>query len=78
MRNVKRFIIAIPEASTRSGIVSAHITTSMYANVLKEYRALGTNVLVEGADGYMSAPYKIWIYEPASIASSEIHEVILS
>lgn len=76
--NVKRFIVAIPADSERSGIVSARITSSMYANVIREYKLIDYSVNVGGVNDYNPVPYKVWIYEPASIAETEIHEIILS
>ena len=80
--NVKRFIVAIPEDSIigdRKGIVSANITTSMGANALSFYKEINSTVLVNGANGHeVSVPYKVWIYEPASIAPEEVHEVVLN
>lgn len=78
---VKRFIIAIPSNSItgdRTGIVSANITSSMNADALEFYEELGTTVAVQGANGYATtAAYRVWIYEPTSIASEEVHSVVL-
>ncbi len=77
----KRFIIAIPRDSLnalRTGIASAKITTSLNADVLDFYKELDTMVDVQGADGYaVTVPYKVWVYEPQSIATEEVHEVVL-
>ena len=81
LEGVKRFIIAIPSASItslRTGIVSANITSSMNADVLAFYNELDAMVSVEGANGYATtAPYRVWVYEPTSIAAEEVHEVKL-
>lgn len=81
LANVKRFIIAIPSASItslRTGITSAKITSSMNADALEFYNELETVVSVQGADGYTTtAPYRVWVYEPTSIAVEEVHEVKL-
>ena len=78
---VKRFVIAIPSASitsTRTGIKSATITSSMNADALEFYQELETTVSVQGADGYTTTvPYRVWVYEPTSIAKEEVHEVVL-
>ena len=78
---VKRFVIAIPSASitsTRTGIKSATITSSMNADALEFYQELETTVSVQGADGYTTTvPYRVWVYEPTSIAQEEVHEVVL-
>ena len=79
LEGVKRFIIAIPsDAITRTGIVSATITSSLNANALEFYKELETTVEVQGADNYATtAAYRVWVYEPTSIAAEEIHEVVL-
>lgn len=81
LEGVKRFVIAIPSASItnlRTGISSAKITSSMNADALEFYKELETVVSVQGADGYTTTvPYKVWVYEPTSIAAEEVHEVIL-
>lgn len=78
LKGVKRFVIAIPKASLRKGISSAIITSSMNVNVLEFYEELDTTIDVKGADGYIkTVPYRVWVYEPVSIAAEEIHEVVL-
>lgn len=78
---VKRFIIAIPSnsiAGDRTGIVSANITSSMNADAFEFYEELGTTVSVKGANNYATtAAYRVWIYEPTSIAAEEVHSVVL-
>ena len=78
LENVKRFIVAIPSSSTRSGLISAIITSSLNANATKDYIKLADTVPVEGAHNYSAVDYDVWVYEPASIANNEIHEVTLS
>ena len=76
MANVKRFIVAIPTDSGL-GVTKATILSSMNADATSNYKKIGT-VAVEGANNYTTtASYDIWIYQPASIASVEIHEVTI-
>lgn len=77
LANVKRFIIAIPADSTRSGLSSATITSSMNADATADYVEQTAQPSVKGAENYAGVPYKVWIYEPASIASTEVHSVVL-
>ena len=81
LNGVKRFIIAIPMSSItelRKGIESAVITSSMNVDVLDFYEELKDEVYVEGANGYLvTVPYKVWVYEPQSIAKEEVHKVVL-
>ena len=74
----KRFIIAIPSSSTRRGIVSARIISSMYADVMAEYKKMQYGLTIGGVNNYNPTAYDVWVYEPASIASNEVHEIILS
>ena len=78
IENAKRFIIAIPENTIRSGLVYAEIISSMHADITKEYVELATRVDVEGANNYEAVKYRVWVYQPASIASTEVHMAILS
>ena len=78
MDGVQRFIIAIPASSTRDGIESATITSSMNVSVIDFYVKMDTTIPVAGKDGYATtAAYDIWVYEPTSIATEEIHSVVL-
>ena len=81
LNGVKRFVIAIPAASinsTRTGIESATITSSMNADALGFYNELETTVAVLGKNGYtQTVPYRVWVYEPTSISANEVHEVVL-
>jgi hypothetical protein len=59
-------------------LVNAIILTSLNANVTKEYKELDAFIPIEGANNYKAANYKLWVYQPASIAENEVHEVTLS
>lgn len=78
LEGVKRFLILVPSSSTRGGVSKATITSSMNADATNDYVLLESTVDVEGVDGYDAIPYKVWVYEPASIASTEVHSVILN
>ena len=78
MEDVKRFIIAVPADTFRSGLVHATIISSMNVNVTSEYKQLDNMIIVNGENDYQGVNYKVWIYQPASIAATEIHEVTLS
>lgn len=79
---VKKFIVAIPTKSANANInlnvTKAIITTSMNADATSNYVKQSTNVDVTGAGTYTTTvPYKVWIYEPAEIASTEVHSVTI-
>ena len=71
---VKRFIIALPTTGNKA-VKSAIITSSMNADATKDYVKQSTTVKVAGKNNYLPVDYNIWIYQPASIASTEEHEV---
>lgn len=74
---VKRFIIAIPTSSGKK-VTKAIITSSMNADATSDYVKQSTTVAVQGASGYTTTqPYDIWIYQPASIAATEVHNVTI-
>lgn len=76
LSGVKRFVVAIPVSAGLS-VTAAIITSSMNADALKSYE-LQANVEVEGANDYKeTVPYKIWVYQPASIADVEVHKVTI-
>lgn len=78
----KRMIIAYPAnavTATRKGLTSVILPNSLnfdaVANGAYKQQA---NVEVEGANGYDKTPYIVWLYEPDSIDSSEIHNATLA
>lgn len=74
---VKRFIVAIPASSTLT-LKKAIITSSQNADATADYVKQSSTVAVQGASGYATTkPYNVWIYEPASIADVEVHEVTI-
>ena len=76
LAGVKRYVLAIPANSGKS-LKSATITSSMNADATADYKKQAATVKVEGANGYTAIDYNIWIYEPASIASTEVHELVI-
>ena len=78
MPGVKRFIVAVPSANTRDGLISAKITSSMGADATSNYIEQDIQPSVYGlTETTTPVPYTVWIYEPASIADVEEHEVKL-
>lgn len=78
LEGVKRFIVAIPQSAGLS-VTKATILSSMNADATSNYVKQTAAIAVEGANGYTTtAPYDVWIYQPASIASVEVHEVTIA
>jgi hypothetical protein len=76
LTGMKRFIIAIPASSSKT-VKDVIITSSMNANATADYIKQAGTVNIEGNNGYDAIPYNVWIYEPASIASTEVHQVTI-
>ena len=77
LTGVKRFIIAIPSSSSLN-VKKAIITSSQNADATADYVKQTATIEVQGAEGHTTTkPYKVWIYEPASIAAVEVHEVTI-
>ena len=73
----KRIVVAYPASSTRGGLTSVLLTSSMNADITADY-VEKTNVDVEGANAYTAVPYKVFVYEPASLDSTEVHQIKLA
>lgn len=76
LAGIKRYIIALPVSGGKS-VTSAIITSSMNADATADYVKQTATIEVEGANGYTAVDYNIWIYAPASIASTEVHSVTI-
>lgn len=72
----KRIVVAIPANSTRSGLVSVSLDSTMNLDITAEYNQIA-NVNVEGANGATAIPYKVWVYEPAELGSDQIQTITL-
>lgn len=79
MPGVKRFIVAIPASPVSSlQVKKAIITSSQNADATADYVKQTATIEVQGAEGHTATkPYNVWIYEPASIAAVEVHEVTI-
>lgn len=73
---IKRFIIALPVSGGKK-VKSAIITSSMNADATADYVQQATTIKIAGKNNYSSVDYNVWIYEPASIAETEVHEVTI-
>ena len=50
----------------------------MNADCTKDYVLMDDYVSVKGVNDYEGVDYKVWIYAPASIGTSEAHKIILN
>ena len=72
----KRVVIAIPSAAN-VGITEVLLKSSSNLTITSEFVLQNSTVEVEGAEGYTAKPYKIWIYEPAELDSSEVYTITI-
>ena len=75
----KRMVIAYPANTTRGGLESVILPNSLQYDAFAngDYKHI-SNVNVEGAEGYAAIAYTVYVYEPAVIDSTEIHNVTLA
>ena len=72
----KRIVVAIPASSTRTGITLVNLVSTLNADITADYKVV-ENVDVEGANGYTAVAYKVYVYEPAKLDTSERHKITL-
>jgi predicted nucleic acid-binding Zn-ribbon protein len=81
--DLKAFIVAIPNASTRAGITKVDSTAGMIVSMTESYVCLDKTVLVADCRGTVdgvdtnTVSYKIYAWEPSTIDSGTIHEFTL-
>lgn len=76
-----RAIFAIPAnaiTSTRKGITKVTMPSAMDAETTGTWVLQDDTVDVEGLNGYEAIPYKVWIYQPASLDSTEQYKITLA
>lgn len=73
----KRIIVAYPANTTRGGLSEVLLTSSQNATVTGQYKEK-TNVTVLGVNDYDGIEYKVFVYEPASLLASEVHQITLA
>ena len=73
----KRIVVAIPNSSTRSGVTKVMKTDGLATEITAAYVKTANAVEVEGVNGHTAVKYDVWVYEPASIDSAEVHEITL-
>lgn len=73
--NRKRIFIACP--ATNTGVTKVIMPSAMNADCTADFKKQSTTVNVEGANGYTSTAYNVWVYEPASISDDQTFAVTL-
>lgn len=73
----KRVIVAVPANSTRAGLSQVLLPSTLNADITADF-VLKDSVNVEGDNGYQAIAYKVWVYEPAVLDSSEKYTITLA
>lgn len=70
----KKVIVAVP---TGRKITKVTMPSALNADVTSLFVKQETTVAVNGANGYTSAAYDVYVYQPASIDSGETYSVVI-
>lgn len=76
--SAKRIVIAIPSASTRTGLKEVILTSAMNTPLTDSYVKTEAAVQVEGVNGFTAVDYDVYVYEPAAIGADEVHKITLA
>lgn len=69
-----KVIVACPAGHN---VTKVTLPSAMGADATADFVKQAGTVAVEGAEGYTSAPYTIWVFEPASIPSTQSYSIVI-
>ena len=69
-----KVVVAVP---TSMKVTKVLMPSSMNADATANFVKQAGSVQVEGAEGFTAAAYNVWVYQPASIDSSETYAVTI-
>lgn len=70
----KKVVIAVPAGHNVTKVL---MPSAMNADATASFVKQNTQVQVEGAEGYAATAYDVWVYQPASIDSTETYAVTI-
>ena len=70
----KKVVVAVPAGHNVTKVL---MPSAMNADATASFIKQKTQVQVEGAEGYAATAYDVWVYQPASIDSSETYAVTI-
>ena len=70
----KKIVVAVPAGYKVTKVL---MPSAMNADATASFVKQNTQVQVEGAEGYAATAYDVWVYQPASIDSSETYAVTI-
>ena len=71
-----RSIVALPSGSGLK-VKEVLLTSSMNADITKNYVKQPAPIQVEGAEGYKAVDYDVYVYQPASYDAAEVHKITI-
>lgn len=72
----KRIVIAIPSAANKV-ITKVYLKSTSNIDITSLFEELEETIDVAGANDYTAKPYRVWVYEPASLDSTEVYTITL-
>lgn len=69
-----KVIVACPAGHN---VTKVTLPSAMGADATADFVKQAGTVAVEGAEGYASAPYTVWVFEPASIPSTQSYSIVI-
>lgn len=70
----KKIVVAVPAGYKVTKVL---MPSAMNADATASFVKQNTQVQVEGAEGYAATAYDVWVYQPASIDSTETYAVTI-
>ena len=70
----KKVVVAVPAGRK---ITKVLLTSAMNADITSIFVKQGTQSQVEGAEGYTTAAYDVYVYQPASIGAGETYSITI-
>lgn len=69
-----KVIVACP---ADRNVTKVTLPSAMGADATADFVKQAGTVAVEGAEGYTSVPYTVWVFEPASIPSTQSYSIVI-
>lgn len=70
----KKVVVACPSGYNVSKVT---LPSAMGADATKDFVKQTNTVNVEGAEGFTAVPYNVWVFEPASIPSTQSYSIVI-
>lgn len=73
--NCNRIVIAIPVADNKK-VSKVLLKSASNADITSEFKL--TNLNIPGVNNYTEKPYNVWVYQPASLDSTEVYTITIN